>query len=272
MFRLLSVAAALALPLWPQRVTASADVTLDGRLEHVRKINARWWSDDNREMFPPTEKSGFLWTVEEKSPYRIFYHHKPVDLVRVEALELFETPDSVNELLGDPNAVAEIARNRSEIWSYYAADGTEVRIRFFQNELTDAMYHRVDGPPQGKMVGSIERELNGRTVLQVLAERAGGHHTDRRRKSADPHPRARLKPPASTPDPAPAPRLVSRDALEKITPGMTRADVIARLGEPLSSMRISGSDPPVEVLRYPSESEGEASVRFEDGKVVRVMR
>ena len=51
---------------------------------------------------------------------------------------------------------------------------------------------------------------------------------------------------------------------------MTRDEVIAQIGEPLSAMKIGGTDPPVETLQYAFEAEGDAKVRMEDGKVVRV--
>ena len=51
---------------------------------------------------------------------------------------------------------------------------------------------------------------------------------------------------------------------------MTRAEVIAQVGEPLSTMKIAGSDPPIETLRYAFESEGGATVRLTDVKAVRI--
>src|SRR5258706_856238 len=42
-----------AAPALCQRVTDVAQVRIDGRLQRVRKINGRWWSDDNRQLTKP---------------------------------------------------------------------------------------------------------------------------------------------------------------------------------------------------------------------------
>jgi hypothetical protein len=65
-------------------------------------------------------------------------------------------------------------------------------------------------------------------------------------------------------------RRITVEAWKAVTVGMSRADVIARLGEPLSSMKIAGADPAVETLQYALEAEDDAKVRLEAGKVVRV--
>jgi hypothetical protein len=45
-----------------QTVTKVAKVEIDGRVEQMRQINARWWSEDNRQLRPT--KGGWLWWID----------------------------------------------------------------------------------------------------------------------------------------------------------------------------------------------------------------
>jgi len=46
----------------------------NGKQELLRKINGRWWSQDNREVTPPAE-GGFFWVLDSKPGVCQFYHH-----------------------------------------------------------------------------------------------------------------------------------------------------------------------------------------------------
>lgn len=260
-----------ASPLLPQTVTATAAAKLEpGRkVENVRKINGRWWSDDNREMFPPATAGG-LWIVEPKTPGRVFLHHNPADLERAEFLHLFMTRETVRQIMGDPNETIAKAGGAPDAYYYYAADGTRVVIRFMENDLLgDAKYESAGGPKDGRMVASVEHDLDGRTIQQVLQEQANLKPAAR---SDAPHQLLSRKPATETQTVAaiePAKALqhpVSAEDWKKISAGMSRDEVVAQLGAPLSSMNDAGG----EVLHYTLDAAGEANVTLEAGKVVRV--
>ena len=250
-----------------QVVTDSAEVRVDGRVEHVRKINGRWWSQDNRQMTPPG-KGGFFWTIQSKRiPEVVFYHHRPVKLAYAEQLHLFMSEDQVRALLGDPNETYEDIGT----WTYYASDGTALHLRFFREDgLGEASYHRSDYGVSGKPVASIEQELAGRSIFAILAQRAG------ERSAAKYHPRAPLTRASSTvgiEQAPPAPRQtrpIDPALVQAVVTGMARADVIARLGEPARAMKISGAEREPETLTYDLESGRRAEIRLEEGKVVRI--
>src|SRR5258708_2207114 len=90
-----------------QTVTKTAKVKIDGRVEQVRQINGRWWSEDNRQLRPT--KGGWLWWINSKRiPESVFHHHRPVTLAKAESLDLFMDPDTVRSILGDPNETFEV--------------------------------------------------------------------------------------------------------------------------------------------------------------------
>ena len=249
-----------------QVVTGEASVRVDGRMERVRKINGRWWSEDNRQMTPP-KNGGMFWTIASKRiPEVVFYHHRPVRLARAEQLHLFMTEDHVRALLGDPNETFE----KIGIWTYYAAEGTALHLRFFdQDGLGEASYRRSEYGVSGKPVASIQQELNGRSIFSILAERAGQRSPregPRRFASSHPDPiEIEQAPPPPRQSHPLAPTLI-----QSIVTGMARGDVIARLGEAARAMKVSGAEQDVETLTYDLESGRRAEIRLEDGKVARI--
>jgi hypothetical protein len=260
---------------YAQTVTARADVRVDGKVEHVRKINGRWWSDDNRQMFPPKIQGNF-WIIDHKSQGgHVFNHHRPIDLARAESLHLFMTPETVEQILGEPNETLS-GRGEPGFYFYYASQGTCVKVRFMQNGLLgEAKYDRLDGTTAlgGDMVASVTQDLSGRSIYEILAAQASQkvaqRSNERRpiRTTSNSTQVVSLPPIEAAKPPA---RLIAAEAWAKIATGMTRVEVITQVGEPLSTMKIAGSDPPVETLRYAFESEGDATVRLEDGKAVRI--
>jgi hypothetical protein len=121
-------------PAFGQTVTATALVKVDGKVERVRKINERWWSDDNRQMFPPNDPKGMfgLWIIDNKSAGNVFYHHRPVDLARAESLHLMMSPETVRQVMGEPNEALIKPDGLPGFYFYYAAEGTSVTVRFMQ--------------------------------------------------------------------------------------------------------------------------------------------
>lgn len=264
--------AVLTLSLCAQTVTDSKTVTIDGKPQLVRKINGRWWSPDNRQLTPPREAGGFIWTIQSKpGDYVKFFHHRPLDLTRAESLHLFMNREAARAVLGDPNQTFE----GSGHWFYYAANGTELAVWFgSKDELIDATYRRSEYGVSGKQVAAIERELAGRSVFKLSADRAA-------QRLSTPGPGAVLSMPAvhrvSVPIPAavvtepptPAKRL-TLETVKTIQTGASRAEVIERAGEPFRTNRIVGSDLEVETLTYSLEPSGEVRIRLEGGRVSRV--
>src|SRR5271165_4928723 len=139
-----------------------------GKQELLRKINGRWWSQDNREVTPPPE-GGFFWVLDSKPGVCQFYHHRPFQLVRAESLHLWMKKDQVEAALGPPNRT--FGTDDHAFWSYYASNGTKLVVRFMgDGVLGEATYEPVGG--KSKPVASIESELAGRSIYKLLADRA----------------------------------------------------------------------------------------------------
>src|SRR5262249_41256880 len=73
----------------PSPVTDTRRVsTGGGKTELLRKINGRWWTQDNREVYPPS-KNGVFWEVDSKPGVVNFFHHRPFQIDLAESLHLF---------------------------------------------------------------------------------------------------------------------------------------------------------------------------------------
>lgn len=272
MMTIMTMAAALA-PC--QTVTAETKVRIDGRVQRVRKINGRWWSDDNRQLTPA--KDGFIWWItSQRGESWTFHHHRPVNLDLAESLHLFMDPASVRNLLGEPNETIGREPAGSRFWMYYAGNGTALRIRFIHDELTDAKYERHDYGVSGRPVQSVAQELGGRSVFKILADRAWQKQSPR--EYAKHHGRNQSAAATAAPVPAaavstdPPQRRIPTELVDSIKVGMPRSEVVRILGEPSGGVRVAGGENDFEVMTYALESHGEISVRLEKGKVVRVSR
>lgn len=239
---------------------------IDGRLQRVRKINGRWWSDDNRQLTKP--KGGdFIWWITGDAPAE-FFHHRPVDLDRAESLHLFMDRDAVRALLGDPNASFE----KIGIWTYYAENGSELSLRFFNDELGEATYRHSDYGVSGRPVQSIAQELNGRSIFAVNAERASqriSSESSARRRGSSPTAAVTVTE-SHVSAPTPPARRIAKELIDSIHEGMSRADVVAKLGDPTGGLRIGGGGNDSENLTYALDPAGQAAVSFKGGSVVRV--
>lgn len=159
-------------------------------METIRQINGRWWSQDNRQLTQRKDVS-WLWTIQNKRVEGVvFHHHWPVDLSLAESLHLFMSRDAVRALLGDPNETWD----RNGFWWYYAANGTALFVRFLgdkANELGEARYERPEYGVSGRPVASIEKELAGRSIHKIMADRAwqrSSPESYEESKRSEPHP------------------------------------------------------------------------------------
>jgi hypothetical protein len=194
-----------------------------------------------------------------------FFHHRPVDLSRAESLHLFMDRDTVRVLLGDPNASFE----KIGIWTYYAEDGTALSLRFFNGKLGEAAYQRPDYGVAGRPVQSIAQELNGRSIFAINAERASQRISAegyaRRRGSSSTAAVTVIESHVSN-APAPPTRKIAKELIDSIHQGMSRADVVAKLGDPTGGLRIGDT----EKLTYALDPSGEATVSLKSGSVARI--
>jgi hypothetical protein len=262
---------ALAVPAVCQRVTAEDRVRIDGKIQRVRKINGRWWSDDNRQL--TKSQGGFIWWISsEKGKGFQFHHHRPVDLAKAETLHLFMDPATVMSILGEPNFTGGGLRpGESFMWQYYAENGVELSLQFIRDELAIAKYNRSDFGVSGRPVQSVEQDLGGQSVFKLMADKAGQQL--RRPGSAAAAAAAStttVRTVSVTPDPPK--RRVSSEVAASVKEGMTRADVVRLLGEATGGMQIAGGENDYEDLSYALDPTGELLVRLEKGKVVRISR
>ena len=76
-------------------VTETMRIEIDKKMHTARKINGRWWSEDNREL--TQTNVGWLWNVSGGNAWQLvrFDHHRPVDTTRVGQLDRTMGPDQV---------------------------------------------------------------------------------------------------------------------------------------------------------------------------------
>ncbi|MBZ5611088.1 MAG: hypothetical protein LAP38_22730 [Acidobacteriia bacterium] len=280
------------------RVTETKWVGLGNDKQLLRKINGRWWSQDNREVYPPS-KGGIFWELDSKPGVCQFFHHRPFQLERAESLRLWMTKDEVEAALGQPNRI--FGTDGHAFWYYYASNGTKLHVRFMDDGvLGEARYYAIG--EKNWPVASIERELNGRDIYKLLQERAEkkseewlakkreenridqAARSEALRRSVRPAgsgARSRVvQPSVVVVDPVPVPRaepeqpaqkrVVSAEALAAVTLGATRDNVLSRLGEPNSRFAITGDEGVRESFTYDLDSGETAVIRLLDGKVVKV--
>jgi hypothetical protein len=275
-------------------VLAQAQQVTDTKLvdhEVLRKINGRWWSQDNREVYPPS-KGGIFWELDSKPGVVEFVHHRPIQLNRAESLRLWLTPEDVQATLGPPNRI--FGNDGHGFWYYYASNGTKLEIRFMDGVLGEAKYSAIG--EKSWPVASIERELAGRDIYKLLQERAVQKSdewlaTKREENRIDQAARSEalrrgLRPASSgyrswgaqpstvvvgAAEPA-SPRkktIISAKALSSVMPGTTREDVLSKLGDPSSRFAIAGDEGVRESFTYHLESGEAVVVRLVDGRVIK---
>ena len=268
-------------------VVAHAQHVTDTKLvdrELLRKINGRWWSEDNREVYPPS-KNGIFWELDSKPGVVEFFHHRPFQLNRAESLRLWLTPEDVKATLGPPNRI--FGNDGHGFWYYYASNGTKLEVRFMDGVLGEAKYTAVG--EKSWPVASIEREMAGRDIYKLMQERAVKKSDEwlatkreenridqaarsealrrgMRSRSAQP---SMVVVDAAEPQSPRKKTIVSADALAAVAQGATREDVLNRLGEPSSRYAIAGDEGFRESFTYHLESGDAVVIRLVDGKVVK---
>lgn len=285
-----SLAICQAIVAQPPHVTDTKLVDEGKNQQWLRKINGRWWSQDNREVYPPS-KGGIFWELDSKPGTVQFFHHRPFQLDRAESLHLWMKKEEVEAALGQPNRI--FGTDGHAWWYYYAANGIKLDIRFMDGELGEASYHAIG--EKTWLVASIEREMNGRDIYKLMQERAGKRSDEWLAKKREENRldqaarsealRRRIRPGGSsgmvTVESVPIPRatepevpakkrIVSAEAFVAVTLGATREDVLNRLGEPSSRFAITGDEGVRESFTYDLDSGETVVVRLLDGKVVKV--
>jgi hypothetical protein len=277
----LIAALALALPALAQAPVVTDDKWVEYHKSKIllRQINGRWWTPDNRQVYPPG-KDGFWWEIDSKLGVCTFHHHRPFDVTRGESLHLWMTPDQVEGMFGQPNR--EFGERGQGFWYYYGVDGTALELRFMEGELGEAWYEKHTSK---RSVESIAHELGGRSIYKVKAERATekskeslrqrieAQHAAHARPSRGPQPTitvvhtAEASPPANS-EPTPAP--ITAEALASVKIGAARDDVLRALGKPASRMAIASADGETEDFEYQLKDGRKVVITLLDGKVMRL--
>ncbi len=273
---------ALAVPLVAQKPVVTDTKLVDYHKSKMllRKINGRWWTDDDRQVYPPG-KGGFWWEIDSKPGVCVFHHHRPFDVSRGESLRLWMTPDEVERMFGEPNR--ELGGRGQGFWYYYGADGTALVIRFMEGELGEADY---DKDVKKRPVESIARELGGRSIYRLKAERASERLKEQQelrrsqRDTALPQAGSSARAPRSSmtvvragpaaAEPTPTPTFISAEALAQVKRGASREDVIRILGKPGARMAIATADSVDEDFEYQLQDGRKVTIGLVDGKVTRL--
>jgi hypothetical protein len=112
-------------------VTQTMRIEIDKRMHTARKINGRWWSEDNREL--SRTNVGWLWNVSGGNAWHLvrFDHHRPVDAAKINQVDRSMGPDQVRAILGPPNSVFPSDKPAAQqIWNYYGDGGYKLSIHF----------------------------------------------------------------------------------------------------------------------------------------------
>ncbi len=247
------------------------------KYELLRKINNRWWTEDDREVYPPGPSQVF-WTPDSKPGTYQFFHHRPFQLTRAESLHLFMSPQEVEAALGKPNRM--LGDERHAFWLYYAANGTKLNVRFMGPDgLGDAVFIPLD--EKSRQVPSIASELNGRSIYKILAERANqrvqanlsqrmeDQHQNWQRRRSQPNVIMLSPVPVAPDDPSPLPskRIIPAESYAALSPDATRDDILTRLGEPNSRSAFTDDQGRHESLTYDLDSGESVVIHLLNGKV-----
>jgi len=280
----------LALPAFAQEPVVTATTWVDDWADHkgkarLRKINERWWTDDNREVYPPGKK-GVFWEIDSKKGVCTFHHHRPFDLTHSEWLHLWMTPDDVEQMLGEPNR--EFGPRGQGFWYYYGVDGTALRVRFMSGELGEADFDR---RAKTWPVDSVKEELAGRSIYEVMAERATKKNSNSQRtresqtapvtsashlgRSSQSQQGSIIEISPSATDaapPVPAEPIAATtvSALASVKMRMSRDDVLRALGKPSSRFSIAGSGAATEYLSFQVEDGRKVTIGLLSGRVAQL--
>ena len=164
-----------ALPLLAQNgavVTETMRIEIDKRMHTARKINGRWWSEDNREL--TQTNVGWLWNVSGGNAWQLvrWDHHRPVDPAKVSQLDRSMGPDQVTAVHGPPNSVFPSDRPASQQqWDYYGAGGYKLSIHFGSSGGIFTASYEPDAKSMPKDVPHLVFRFNGKSAQESFEER-----------------------------------------------------------------------------------------------------
>lgn len=254
-------------------MTATKEVRVGrNQREILRKINGRWWTQDNRLVTPPKSQGGFgIWVVDSKPGVCPFEHHRPFDTRRGEQLQLWLTRDSIVAAFGRPTRRCLDQEGGSGFWYYHDSDGTILQLRFFSpGELAEANYLLPTG--QRIPVAALEQQRGGESIYRLSAQRAGerrgagqlASRSGRRSRSGGGGTPPPI--PQATEPQRPARRtVITAEALAGIAAGASKEQVIEQLGEPSSQSSLTGDDGVRETLSYHLADGQLVAIRFLNG-------
>jgi hypothetical protein len=268
-------------------VTNTMTIRIDGKPQHARQINGRWWSNDNRELIQTSEK--WLWTISGGNARHLvrFDHHRPVDPSKVNLLDRSMGPNEVRAIMGDPNSVFPSDKpEQNQHWDYYASNGYKLSI-FFAATQQSGIFTASSQPDPHTMPKDVDHlvfRFNGKSARESFEERKlqprPAHRTKQPGETMADY-RARILedrastirgtrlPPPITPESAPVPvsRKVTEQEVQSVVIGMSKAKLLELLGDPASRSSINGGDGTRETFRYQTESGTTVAIIVVDGKV-----
>jgi hypothetical protein len=152
-------------------VTDTMKIEIDKRIHTARKINGRWWSEDNREL--KQTNVGWLWNISGGNAWQLvrFDHHRPVDPARVNQLDRSMGPDQVRAILGPPNSVFPSDKPaQQQHWDYYGAGGYKLSIMFSSSGGIFTASYEPDARTMPKDVPHLVFRFNGKSAQESFEE------------------------------------------------------------------------------------------------------
>jgi hypothetical protein len=152
-------------------VTQTMRIEIDKRIHTARKINGRWWSEDNREL--TRTNVGWLWNVTGGNAWQLvrFDHHRPLDPSKVSQVDRSMGPDQVRAVLGPPNSVFPSDRPAAQqIWDYYGAGGYKLSIHFNSSGGIFNARFEADVNSRPKDVPHLAFRVNGKSAQESFEE------------------------------------------------------------------------------------------------------
>ena len=152
--------------------TETMRIEIDKKMHTARKINGRWWSEDNREL--TQTNVGWLWNVSGGNAWQLvrFDHHRPVDPTRVGHLDRTMGPDQIKAILGPPNSVFPSDRPASQQqWDYYGPGGYKLSIQFSSSGGIFTASYQPDAKSKPMDVPHLVFRVNGKSAQEAFEER-----------------------------------------------------------------------------------------------------
>jgi hypothetical protein len=152
-------------------VTETMRIEIDNRIHTARKINGRWWSEDNREL--SQTNVGWLWNVSGGNARHLvrFDHHRPVDPTKVNQIDRSMGPDQVRAILGPPNSVFPSDKPAAQqSWDYYGAGGYKLSISFSSSGGIFTASFQPDATSRPQDVPHLVFRFNGKSAREGFEE------------------------------------------------------------------------------------------------------